>query len=108
MSFVTEDDLKNLCGAEEASFPSPVPTQIVSSEEYLPTPQNKEQAKVESELIQISDQLARKSGISRRRFFQTAAGMAASFLAMNRVYGEIFDVDYEEASTPEMADERGK
>jgi uncharacterized protein len=108
MSFVTEDDLKNLCGAEEAAFPSPVPTQIVSSEEYLPTPQTKEQAKVESELIAISDQLARKSGISRRRFFQTAAGMAASFWAMNKVYGQIFDVSYAEASTPEMAEERAK
>jgi len=44
--------------------------------------------------------------MDRRRFFQTAAGMAASFLAMNEVYGNLFDVSSAEAATPGAADER--
>ena len=37
----------------------------------------------------LSDRLAKRQGLSRRRFFQTAAGMAASFVAMNQVFGRI-------------------
>jgi hypothetical protein len=50
--------------------------------------------------------MAKKLGTSRRRFFQTAAGMAASFLAMNKVYGPLFEVSEAEASTPELAQAR--
>ncbi|RJG03920.1 hypothetical protein [Noviherbaspirillum sedimenti] len=46
--------------------------------------------------------------MSRRRFFQTSAGMAAAFLAMNETYGAVFDVTPAEAQTPERADERTK
>ena len=46
--------------------------------------------------------------MSRRRFFQTAAGMAAAFVAMNEVYGPVFGVSPAEAPTPEMANERAK
>lgn len=48
---LNEDDLVNLEGAELNAFASPVPTQIVSSEEYLPPPQTAEQKKVEHALI---------------------------------------------------------
>src|SRR6202453_2969648 len=47
-----------------------------------------------------------KQARSRRRFFQAAAGMAASFVAMNEVYGPLFDVTPAEAATPAMAQER--
>src|SRR5438094_519270 len=47
-------------------------------------------------------------GMSRRRFFQSAAGMATAFLAMNRTYGRIFGVSEAEAATPERADARAK
>jgi hypothetical protein len=46
--------------------------------------------------------------MSRRRFFQTAAGMAAAFVAMNDVYGPIFGASRAEAATPELANERAK
>ena len=108
MHFFSDEELGHLAGAEDNTFPSPVPTQIVASEEYLPAPQNRAQAEVEQRLIAMSDDLAQKFGISRRRFFQTSAGMAASFVAMNQVYGQIFAVDYLEAATLEMADERAK
>jgi predicted TIM-barrel fold metal-dependent hydrolase len=54
----------------------------------------------------MSGSLAKRQGLSRRRFFQTAAGMAASFVAMNRVFGPLFDVSEAEAATPELADQR--
>jgi hypothetical protein len=95
-----------LLPAEIASFPSPVPTQIVASEEYAPPPQNARQREVEVRLRALSNDLAKRQGMSRRRFFQTAAGMAASFVAMNEVYGQLFTASLAEAATPEMAEQR--
>jgi len=104
--FLTPEELKKLKPAERMSFHSPVPTQVVASDEYFPQPQNKKQREVEERVKNMGSQLARKQGISRRAFFSTAAGMATAFLAMNQVYGDIFDVSEVEATTPEMADER--
>jgi predicted TIM-barrel fold metal-dependent hydrolase len=92
--------------AETASFASPVPTQIVSSDEYMPVPQTPQQREVEARLIDLGDRLAKHQGLSRRGFFQTAAGMAASFVALNQVFGPIFDASEAEAATPDMADAR--
>jgi predicted TIM-barrel fold metal-dependent hydrolase len=106
MKLLTPDNRDALLPAETASFPSPVPTQIVASEEYRPTPQTVKQREVEARLKTLADDLARRQGISRRRFFQTAAGMAASFVAMNEVYGALFAASRAEAATPEMAEQR--
>jgi hypothetical protein len=106
MKFLSDEQLNGLAGAETASFPSPVPTQIVSSDEYLPVPQTAQQRQVEARLKELSGALAKRQGLSRRRFFQTAAGMAASFVAMNEVFGHVFDATLAEAATPEMADQR--
>src|SRR5579871_1300232 len=106
MKFLTDEQLAELSPAETASFPSPVPTQIVSSDEYLPVPQTDKQRQVEARLKEMSSRLARRQGLSRRRFFQTASGMAASFVAMNEVFGPVFDATPAEAATPELANER--
>src|SRR5438270_11889986 len=106
MKFLTDEQLKELQPAESSSFPSPVPTQIVSSDEYMPVPQTEKQREVEARLKELSDGLARRQGVSRRRFFQTASGMAASFLVMNQVFGPLFEVSEAEAATPYMAAER--
>jgi uncharacterized protein len=106
MRFLTQRQLNELNPAEEAAFLSPLPTQIVSSDEYLPAPQTPEQRRVEACLKEIGADYARKQKLSRRRFFQTASGMAAAFLAMNRVWGPLFGVSEAEAATPEIADER--
>ena len=108
MKFLTDEQLSELLPAETSSFPSPVPTQIVSSDEYLPVPQTEKQREVEARLKDISDRLARRQGVSRRRFFQTASGMAASFVAMNQVFGHIFDASLAEAATPDMAADRAQ
>jgi uncharacterized protein len=108
MKFLSDEQIAGLLPAETSSFPSPVPTQIVSSDEYLPVPQTERQREVEVRLKEMAGQLSRRQGLSRRRFFQTAAGMAASFVAINQVFGRLFEVSEAEAATPEMADERAK
>ncbi len=106
MKFLSDDMMSGLLPAETASFPSPVPMQIVSSDEYLPVPQTPKQREVEARLKDMSDRLAKRQGMSRRRFFQTAAGMAASFVALNQVFGHLFDASEAEAATPEQAEAR--
>jgi len=103
---LSPEELRALEPAETSSFASPIPTQIVSSDEFFPPPQNQPQLEVEARLKELGTQLARKQRMSRRSFFTTAAGMATAFLAMNQVYGRLFDVTPAEAATPEMADER--
>jgi uncharacterized protein len=105
MKLLSDDMFEGCLPAETSSFPSPVPTQIVSSDEYLPTPQTPQQKEVQARLIEMSDRLAKRQGLSRRRFFQTASGMAASFLAMNQVYGHLFSASEAEAATPELANQ---
>src|SRR5215469_2932259 len=105
MRVPSDEMISGLLPAETSSFPSPVPTQIVSSDEYLPFPQTAQQKEVEARLIEMSDRLAKHQGLSRRGFFQSAAGMAASFVAMNQVFGKYFAVSEAEAATPELADQ---
>src|SRR6202035_5698395 len=105
MKYLTDEMISGLLPAETSSFPSPVPTQIVSSDEYLPIPQTAQQREVEARLTEMADRLARRQGMSRRRFFQTAAGMAASFVAMNQVFGPLFGASEAEAATPELANQ---
>src|SRR6202007_3128027 len=74
--------------------------------EFYPDPQNERQREVENRLLAMADDLGKKQGLDRRGFFKTTAGMAASFVAMNEVYGPLFDVTPAEAATPAMAQER--
>ena len=106
MGFLSQDELNRLFPAETHAFAGPIPTQVVSSDEYCPMPQTRQQAEVEAKLKAMGDELGRKQGMGRRAFFKTTAGMAAAFVAMNEVYGHLFDVSRAEAQTPEMAKER--
>ena len=103
---LSDEEIGTLVPSEFAPYQTPIPTQIVSSDEYYPAPQTKEQREVETRLLAFADEEGGKRGMSRRRFFQTASGMAASFLAMNEVYGSLFSVSAAEAATHEMAEER--
>src|SRR2546429_8864436 len=100
MKFLTDEQLRELLPAETFTFPSPVPTQIVSSDEYLPVPQTERQREVEARLKELSGGPAQRQGLSRRRFFQTAAGMAASFVALNPGFGRLFHVIRDGAAAP--------
>ncbi|MBA3354589.1 MAG: hypothetical protein H0U18_01360 [Pyrinomonadaceae bacterium] len=55
-------------------------------------PQTNDQRKVESRINDLAGEFSRGQGVSRRNFLFTAAGMATAFLAMNEVYGDLFDV----------------
>src|ERR1044071_36540 len=92
--------------SELCQYQTPIPTQIVSSDEFYPDPQNEKQREVEARLLAMADDLGAKQGLNRRRFFQTAAGIAASLVARNEVYAPLFDVSKAEAATPAMAQER--
>ena len=106
MGLLSDEELASLLPAETHAFAGPIPTQCVSSDEFLPVPQTTPQRRVEARLKEVGGQLARRHGLTRRQFFATASGMAAAFLAMNEVYGALYDVTRAEAQTPEMAKER--
>ena len=92
----------------ETAFASPVPTQIVSNGEFNPLPQTREQRRVEQRIKALADELAPRHGLDRRRFLASTAGMAAAFLAMNEVFGRVFDVGPAEAAQPGTADLRAQ
>jgi predicted TIM-barrel fold metal-dependent hydrolase len=106
MNLLDPEELGQVLPAETHSYASPIPTQSVSSDEFMPGPQTVAQRRVEARIKELGRDLARQHGMTRRRFFQTAAGMAAAFVAMNDVYGSLFDVSRGEAQTPELAKER--
>ena len=103
---LTDEELAELVPSELVKHHTPIPTQIVSSDEFYPDPQNPRQQEVEARLLALADELGGRRGMDRRRFFQTAAGMAAAFVAMNEVYGPLFAASRAEAATPELAQER--
>ena len=106
MGFLTDDELDALIPAEMLPHTTPIPTQIVSSDEYIPAPQSEKQKQVEARLLDMGEEFGKPQGLDRREFFQTAAGMAAAFVAMNDTFGALFDVSRAEAATPAMAQER--
>ena len=106
---LTQEELAKLSGAEEL-FPSPIPVQFVSSDEFMPSPQSPQQKEFEARVKEMGAKLARKHGMTRRRFFQTAGGMAAAFAAMNQVHAKagapIYEVLKNEATDLEVAQAR--
>jgi len=106
--YLSDAELKRTAPAEVAAFRGPIPTQIVSNGEYNPLPQTEEQRKVEARVTQLASDLAPKHGLSRRKFLATSAGMAAAFIAMNEVFGPVFEVSRAEAATPGVADLRAQ
>jgi hypothetical protein len=69
------------------------------SDEYFPEPQTPKQQQVEARSAAMGDGLTERQDVRGRRFFRTASGMAAAFLAMNQVCGTIFAVAETEAAT---------
>jgi hypothetical protein len=101
--YLSPDELRRIAPAESAAFRSPVPTQIVSNGEFNPLPQTREQERVEARIKEMADELGPRHGMNRRQFLGSAAGMAAAFLAMNEVFGPVFEVSGAEAQQPGVA-----
>ncbi|MGH7258784.1 MAG: amidohydrolase family protein [Nitrospiraceae bacterium] len=88
---------------------SPVPTRVVSNEEFSPHPQTTAQAEVEHLIAAEAERTARKLGMGRRDFLRTTGGMATALLAMNSVFGKFFDVlDVEAAEAAAFAERQGE
>jgi uncharacterized protein len=76
----------------------PLPTRLVSNEEFPPLPQTPAQRAVEERILAEAGRLAPRLGLTRRAFLRTSGGVATSLLAMNAVFGRFFDVLPVEAS----------
>jgi predicted TIM-barrel fold metal-dependent hydrolase len=85
---------------------SPIPTQVVSNEEFIPRPQNAQQRQVEALIGALAEEKARKLGMDRRRFLASSLGMATAFWASNQVYGRYWDVDEAETLDPAAVAEK--
>ena len=83
----------------------PIPTQVVSNEEYTPIPQTPDQRRVEREILAGAERQARRLGMDRRKFLKTSCGMALAFAAMNTVFGRMFTVEAAELFEPAAVDE---
>jgi predicted TIM-barrel fold metal-dependent hydrolase len=85
---------------------APLPTRLVSNEEFPPLPQTPAQQRVEQRILASAQRLAPRLGLGRREFLRTTGGMAVSLLAMNEVFGRFFDVLPVEASDASAFKER--
>ena len=70
----------------------PLPTRLVSNEEFPALPQTAAQHAVEHRILAEASRLAPRLGLSRREFLRRSGGIATSLLAMNAVFGRFFDV----------------
>jgi len=76
----------------------------------MPAPQTRRQKEFEARIKEMGAELAKRFGMTRRRFFKTAGGMAAAFVAMNEVYAKsgepFFRVEKDEHRDLELAQAR--
>lgn len=90
----------------EKGVDSPMPTQVVSNEEFLPRPQNKQQKQVEALIGELGEANAKRLGMNRRDYMRTSMGLATAFIASNMVHGNFWEVDAAEALEPAATDEK--
>ena len=87
---------------------SPVPTCIVSNEEFCPIPQTAMQARVEERTNTLIERAAIERGMTRRDFLRTTGGTAAALLALNTVFGRFFQINGVELfETAAFAEQQG-
>src|SRR5579864_3394131 len=106
-AWLSDEQLERCAPAETEPFHAAVPTRMVSNGEYMPHPQTDQQKRVEARVKEIADKAAKRLGMTRRRFLETTGGMAASFIAMNEVYGASFQVSEAELFEPDAHEENG-
>ncbi|MEP7270804.1 MAG: amidohydrolase family protein [Acidobacteriota bacterium] len=86
---------------------SPMPTQAVSNEEFVPRAQTEKQKHIEHLIGELSTARAKKLGVERRDFMRTSMGLATCFLASNLAYGKNYwDVDEAETWEPSAYNEK--
>ncbi len=90
----------------ELDAPLPIASRFVSNEEFLPPQQTPEQKEYEARLNELSEQGAKAQGVSRRQFLRSGSGMAAALMALNQVFGEVYEVSAEEIKDPQAFEEK--
>jgi uncharacterized protein len=80
----------------DSDFRSPIPTRIVSNEEFVPPPQSPQQKQVEARLAELTERNAKRLGLDRRAFLSRGCGMAAALVALNEVFGPCYEVQADE------------
>src|SRR5206468_9716459 len=64
MGLLSDRELASLLPAETHAFAGPVPTQSVSSDEFMPVPQTSAQRRVEARVKELGATPARRSGMT--------------------------------------------
>jgi uncharacterized protein len=85
---------------------TPIPTRVLSNGEFDAPPQTAAQRQVEAVMHGIADRCGRTLGLHAGKYLRGPCGMAAGFMAMNKVYGNHFSVSPEEAEHPSEAERR--
>jgi predicted TIM-barrel fold metal-dependent hydrolase len=107
-TWFSDEQLEGLERAEPSDpLGAAVPTRNVSNGEYVPVAQTSAQREVEARVAAIAEEASGRLRVSRRRFLSGAGGMAASFIAMNEVFGHFFDASPFELFEPAAAAEKG-
>lgn len=84
---------------------SPVPTQVVSNEEFIPRPQTERQKAIEDLTMEWGTRNAKKLGMSRRAYMASSMGIATAFLATNCVAKkDVWEVSEEEQFDPQAVE----
>jgi uncharacterized protein len=60
MGFLSDEDRAKLKPSELLTYETPIPTQVVSSDEYYPYPQTEKQRELQARLLTLADDLAKK------------------------------------------------
>jgi uncharacterized protein len=106
-TWLSDEQLSKVSPSEGLAFQSPVPTRCVSNGEYMPFKQTEDQKHVEFRIKEMAGEAAKRLGKPLGQFLATTGGLAVAFIAMNEVYGKMFDVDKAEVYEPAAAAERG-
>ncbi|MGL4555325.1 MAG: hypothetical protein ACRC33_29510, partial [Gemmataceae bacterium] len=88
------------CDIDAGQDAGPIPTRVVSNEEFVPPPPSPELIEVEARLKALSDEEARRQGVDRRTFLRSGSGMAASLVVLNQVFGRCYEVGADEVKDP--------
>ncbi|MFQ3593574.1 MAG: amidohydrolase family protein [Gemmataceae bacterium] len=84
------------CDLDTPEEAPPIPTRIISNEEFVPPPPSDELKQVDARLRAIAQAEADRRGTSRRDFLRSGSGMAAALLVLNEVFGRCYDVAADE------------
>src|SRR5439155_17677113 len=91
---------------EQRGIQSPLPTQVVSNEEFIPRPQNEQPKQVGHLAAVLPYQTPRRLGMDRRSYLASSMGMATAFVASNMVFGSHWEVEAAEMLEPAATDEK--